>query len=216
MTIETILNLAPQQTFLIQGNEKDFDTLVAGALLDHPFTNALVAPRFTVEHAKNIVTFVNEGAGELRLFIVFFSIFSPDAAQVLLKSLEEPSAETIIVLMTPHPYLVPATIRSRTTLIHSDPSADSNASPQASLGQVLQPKLSRDAVLAQIKEEFASDAEEDAATRRAKAVEMLDMLEGYVRATPAKADFIYKAKAMLFNANLPTKYVLEYAASSVL
>jgi len=51
---------------------------------------------------------------------------------------------------------------------------------------------------------------------REHAVELLDMFESHVRATPAKTDVIYKAKAMLFAGNLPTKYVLEYAASMVL
>jgi DNA polymerase III delta prime subunit len=206
MDIATIFSFAPQQTFLIQGNEKNFDELVATALVDYPLTNALSAPRFTVDHAKNLVTFINEGTGEQRLFIIFFAIFSPDAAQVLLKSLEEPDLDTTIVLMTPYPYLVPATIRSRTMLMH-----DTSVREEVPSG-----KLSRDAVLAQIKEEFASDAEEDAATRRAKAVQMLDMLEAYVRTAPQKAAIIYKAKDMLFSANLPTKYILEYAASMVL
>ncbi|HTH93231.1 MAG TPA: hypothetical protein VL576_02005 [Candidatus Paceibacterota bacterium] len=207
MNIQDIFNLAPQRTFLLQGDEKSFDTFVADALITYPFTNVLSTARFTVDHAKNLVTFINEGTGEQRLFIVFFSIFSPDAAQVLLKAFEEPDLDTTVILMTPYPYLVPATIRSRTTLIHND-----STIPQ--VGPV--GKLSREGILAQIKEEFASDAEEDAATRRAKAVEMLDMLEAYVRSTPAKADIIYKAKDMLFKANLPTKYILEYAASMVL
>ncbi len=184
-----------------------FDTLLATAMASNPLTSALSAPRFTVDHAKSLVTFINEGTGEARLFIIFFSIFSPDAAQVLLKSLEEPDTDTTIILMTPYPYLVPATIRSRTMLIHTD---------TLEIGSKESVKLSRDAVLAQIKEEFASDAEDDAATRRANAVLLLDQLEAYVRLTPAKAAIIYKAKDMLFSGNLPTKYVLEYAASMVL
>jgi hypothetical protein len=70
--------------------------------------------------------------------------------------------------------------------------------------------------LAQIKEEFGGDADEDAATRRAHAIDMLDMLEAHVRTSPQKAAIIYRAKEMLFSANMPTKYVLEYAASMVL
>jgi len=151
--------------------------------------------------------YINEGTGEARLVMCFFSIFSPDAAQVLLKSLEEPDMDTTVVLMTPYPYLVPATIRSRTRLIHTDITPEQSHAIKV---------ISRDAMLAQIKEEFASDADEDAATRRAKAVQLLDMLEAHVRKHPAKASIIYKAKDMLFAGNLPTKYVLEYAASMVL
>lgn len=206
MTIETLLAHAPQKTFLVQGNEDAFDALLATAMVGYPLASGMSVPRFTMDHAKSLVEFINEGTGESRIFICFFSLFSPDAAQVLLKSLEEPDQDTTIILMTPYPYLVPATIRSRTRLIHTDVEAVA-----ASVKNI-----SRDALLAQIKEEFASDAEDDAATRRAKAVLILDMLEAYVRATPAKAAIIYKAKDMLFSANMPTKYVLEYAASMVL
>jgi hypothetical protein len=207
MTIDTIFDHAPQKTFLLQGTEHSFDTLLATAMITNPMTNALSVARFTVDHAKNMVEFINEGTGNTRICICFFSFFSPQAAEVLLKSLEEPDADTVIILMTPYPYLVPATIRSRMRLIHSDVSRE--ALPQDKV-------LSRDAVLTQIKEEFGSDADEDAATRRANAILLLDMLEVYVRNTPAKAAIIYKAKDMLFAANMPTKYVLEYAASMVL
>jgi DNA polymerase III delta prime subunit len=208
MDITTILDLQPQQTFLIQSNEDAFDALLANTLVLHPLTNAFSTPRFTVDHAKTIVTFINEGIGSERIFILFFSFFSPDAAQVLLKSLEEPDADTIIVLMTPYPYLVPATIRSRTMLIHT-----TEKSPASKAVRAI---ASRDMMLAQIKTEFASDAEEDAATRRAKAIELLDLLEASVRMIPAKAAIVYNAKDMIFSGNLPTKYVLEYAVSMVL
>jgi hypothetical protein len=211
MTIDDIIALAPQKTFLIQGNEHAFDTLLATTMAQYPFTSALSVPRFTTEHARSMVAFINEGTGEQRFYIIFFSIFSPDAAQILLKSLEEPDRDTTIVLMTPYPYLVPITIRSRVMLAHSHVALQAMRDTSHPIE-----KLSRDVVLAQIKEEFASDAEDDAATRRAKAVELLDMLEAHVRATPKKADIIYKAKDMLFAGNLPTKYVLEYAASMVL
>ena len=206
MTIEDFAQHTPQKTFLVQGSESAFDMLLATAMVRNPLTSALSAPRFTVDHAKNLVEFINEGTGEQRIFIIFFSIFSPDAAQVLLKSLEEPDKDTTIILMTPYPYLVPATIRSRTMLVHDDTIHEA----------IKAKKLSRDAVLAQIKEEFASDAEDDVATRRANAVLLLDKLEAYVRTSPQKAAIIYKAKDMLFSGNLPTKYVLEYAASMVL
>jgi hypothetical protein len=206
MKIESILAHAPQKTFLIQGNDETFAALLENVVLKYPMTNAMALSRFTIDHAKQVVEYINEGTGEARLMMCFFSIFSPDAAQVLLKPLEEPDMDTIVVLMTPYPYLVPATIRSRTCLIHTDVQQHVE-----SVG-----KISRDAMLAQIKEEFASDAEEDASTRRAKAVQLLDILEARVRSHPAKASIIYKAKDMLFAGNLPTKYVLEYAASMVL
>ncbi|MES2224480.1 MAG: hypothetical protein V4478_00670 [Patescibacteria group bacterium] len=206
MNIAAIHERAPQKTFLAQGNEAAFAALIESAAVQYPLTNVIAVPRFTIDHAKTIVAYINEGTGEARLLLCFFSIFSPDAAEVLLKSLEEPDIDTTVVLMTPYPYLVPATIRSRTMLIHTDAVAVSEIAKG----------ISREGMLAQIKEEFASDAEEDAATRRAKAVQLLDMLEAHVRTTPAKAAIVYKAKDMLFKANLPTKYILEYAASMVL
>lgn len=205
MTIDDITAQVPQRTFLIQHSEEQFDAFLAAMLIAQPFTNALSVPRFTTDHARSLVEFINEGTGEERFYVVFFSIFSADAAQILLKSLEEPDPQTTIILMTPYPYLVPVTIRSRVMLIHSDRQKREAVK-----------SLSRDAVLSQIKEEFASDADEDAATRRAKAIEMLDMFEAYVHASPEKAGIVYKAKNMLFAGNLPTKYVLEYAASMVL
>lgn len=205
MTLDDIHARAPQQTFLVQGTEQDFDALVGALIAYNPATNALSVPRFTTDHAKSMVSFINEGTGSARYVAAYFSIFSPDAAEILLKSLEEPDPFTTVVLITPYPYLVPATIRSRTMLIHGD---------TASLEQA--PSFARDALLAQIKEEFASDADDDAATRRAKAVQLLDALEAQVRSTPRKADIVYKAKDMLFAGNLPTKYVLEYAVSMVL
>ncbi len=207
MTIEDIAALAPQKTFLLQGNELSFDALLATAMVQHPLTSALSVPRFTNDHARSLVEFINEGTGQARVYLVFFSIFSPDAAQILLKSLEEPDRDTTIVLMTPYPYLVPITIRSRVMLMHFH-SVTQEVGPPG--------KMVRDDVLARIKEDFASDAEDDAATRRAKAVELLDLLEAHVRGTPQKADIVYKAKGMLLAGNLPTKYVLEYAASMVL
>jgi DNA polymerase III delta prime subunit len=205
MTISDIVALAPQKTFLIQSSETNFEILLATAITSYPMSNSLSVPRFTTDHARSLVSFINEGTGQQRFYVVFFSLFSPDAAQILLKSLEEPDPDTTIILMTPYPYLVPITIRSRVMLMHTDAQK-----------RQLSEKLSRGVVLAQIKEEFATDADEDAATRRAKAIELLDLFEYYVRAAPYKAEIIYKAKNMLFAGNLPTKYVLEYAATMVL
>jgi hypothetical protein len=206
MTIASLIAHAPQKTFLVQGDENAFATLLEDAIAQFPLTNAIAVPRFTMEHAKVAVEYINEGTGEARVLLCFFSIFSPDAAQVLLKSLEEPDMDTTIIMMTPYPYIVPATIRSRTMLVHTD----------VQTIQAVSKTISREGMLAQIKEEFSGDAEEDAATRRAKAVQLLDLLEAHVRKAPAKATIIYKAKDMLFKANLPTKYILEYAASMVL
>lgn len=194
----------PQRTFLIQGDESRFEALLASYIVSDPMTQSLMVPRFTMDHARTVVTLMNEGTGHDRVFLIYFSFFTPDAAHVLLKTLEEPDMNTTIILMTPYPYTTPKTIRSRVRLI--------------STGMIASEKvgLTRTAALAHIKNEFGGDSDEEAATRRAKGIQFLDSLELTVRAVPAKARYVYEAKHMLFAANLPTKFVLEYAVSMVL
>ncbi len=204
MKKKDIIEYQPQRTFLIQGDESQFETLLASYIIDQPMTQSLLVPRFTIDHARTMVTLMNESTGEDRVFLIYFAVFSPDAAQVLLKTLEEPDIQTTIILMTPYPYVVPKTIRSRVTLIQSN-----NMSPEAM-------KLTRTSALAFIKDAFGTESEDDAAMKRAKGVQFLDTLEQTCRTAPAKARYVYEAKDMLFAANLPTKFVLEYAASMVL
>jgi DNA polymerase III delta prime subunit len=135
---------------------------------------------------------------------VHFSVFSPDAAQVLLKALEEPDLQTTIILITPYPYVLPLTIRSRVVLL------------QTERAQVDTTKHSQKEVFEYIKKELSSDGEEDAATRRALALKLLDELELQTKTDPLKARAVYEAKHMLFRANLPTKFVMEYVATAVL
>lgn len=205
MTFADIERYAPQQTFLLQGAPSDYEALYKSIHMQTPYAHMLSVPRFTADYARNLATFIAEGTGDARIALIFFSVFSSDAAQVLLKSLEEPSVRTTVILMTPYPYTVPATIRSRVMLIQSD-------AVEAYTFTI----SSREHMLALIKTEFATDAEDDAATRRARAVELLNALENHVKTDPLKASAIYEAKKMLFAANLPTKYVLEYAVSVVL
>lgn len=195
---------APQKIFLVQGSEEYFNTLLSETLARDPFLFSLVTPRLTMEHARTIVSYINEGSGEPRMCLIFFSIFSPDAAQVLLKSLEEPDMHTRAVFVTPYPYLVPQTIRSRILLIAGDDAHIDDVSI-----------TTKEAALSYIKKEFDADTD-DASVRRAKAVIFLDALEKKMREDPKKAGVVYKAKHMLFYANLPTKYVLEFAVSMTL
>lgn len=195
---------APQKIFLVQGSEEYFNDLLSKTLAIDPFLFSLSTPRLTMEHARTIVSYINEGTGESRMCLVYFSVFSPDAAQVLLKSLEEPDMHTRVVFVTPYPYLVPQTIRSRIMLIAGDTEHINEIAIST-----------KDAALLYIKKEFDADTD-DASVRRARAVVFLDALEKKMRKDPEKADLIYKAKHMLFYANLPTKYVLEYAVSMTL
>ena len=161
-------------------------------------------PRFTVDYASDIAHFAVEGDGTERVCVVYFSVFSPDAAQVLLKSLEEPAPLTTVIFVTPYPYTVPMTIRSRVSLIQGERS------------KVVEKKMTKAQALEYVKKELSSDSDDDAATRRANAVSMLDQLEHQCKGDAAKAHTIYEAKHMLFAANMPTKFVMEYVVSMVL
>lgn len=194
----------PQRIFLVQGDQTQYEDLMTSLHAQYALVHGLSVSRFTVDHAKTVSLFAVEGDGSERVMVVYFSVFSPDAAQVLLKALEEPDIQTTIVLMTPYPYVVPLTIRSRVGLV------------QTTRGDVITTVRTRTEALEYIKKELSSDGDEDAATRRALAVQMLDELEVASKADPRKARAIYEAKHMLFKANLPTKFVMEYVVTVVL
>lgn len=194
----------PQKIFLLQGSQKTFDEITKEAKKDFEIIHSLMVSRFTMETAKEVITFAVEGDGSERILFVYFSIFSPDAAQVLLKSLEEPDLNTTIVFVTPYPYIVPTTIRSRVMLLDSNEKID------------VPKKITKEAANLFVKNELSSESDEDASKRRSKAVEFLDNLETMFRDNPRKARTIYEAKHMLYRANIPTKYVVEYAITAVL
>lgn len=200
---KALIELAPQQTFLLQGDQQTFKSLVADANAQTDFLEQRNLSRFTVEDAQAVVSFNLErepGAW----CIVYFDIFVTDAAQVLLKTLEEPRESIYIVFITPHPYLIPQTIRSRMRLI---PGSASPTIPEYFASKKILQEY--------IKETFGSESDEDASLRRAKATVFLDALEQYIRSSPEKASLLYEAKDMLFKANMPTKQVVEYIVSMV-
>jgi hypothetical protein len=199
----TFLSYNPEQIFLLQGSQESFITLV-----DDVYTQALSLEhqklaRFTVEDAHTLVTFNLE-----RLpgswCVVYFDVFMRDAAEILLKTLEEPNQGIYIVFITPHPYLIPQTIRSRVRLI-------------SETLQVAKPAYmkNKQAMLEYVKETFGKESDEDASVRRAQATVFLDVIEQHVRSSPYKAKIVYEAKDMLFKANMPTKQVVEYAVSMI-
>lgn len=201
---DSIERYKPQRTFLVQGTVAQFEHIVSEMEETFAIVHTLNVPRFTVDHAMSIAAFALEGDGTERICVAYFSVFSPDAAQVLLKSLEEPAALTTIIFVTPYPYTVPMTIRSRVTLLQSERAQ-----------QVVQ-QLNKAQALEYVKNELSSDSEDDAATRRANAVAFLDQLESQFKADPDRARTIYEAKHMLFRANMPTKFVMEYVVSVIL
>jgi hypothetical protein len=199
---ETLAKLAPQQVFLIQGNKNTFESLFNDLKNNSSSIEGEILSRFTMEDANNIVSFnLQRGTGSW--YVVYFDVFVNDASQVLLKTLEEPNEGVNIVFITPHPYLIPQTIRSRARLMSTDLENDI-------------PKYfsSKKDILEYVKEVFGDDSVE-ASIRRAEATVFLDQLEQYFKDNPEKIKYIYEAKDMLFKANMPTKQVVEYLISMI-
>lgn len=200
--IETITRLTPQQVFLIQGNQDFYTTLLSKLEEVTPTVERIATARFTMEDARAVVSWNNDHAGSEDWLVVYFDIFVADAAQVLLKTLEEPGAHVRIVLITAHPYLIPQTIRSRVRLLLGE------------TGDVVLPEYvrSKKALTEYIKETLTGE-EGDVSERRALAAHLLDLLEHQAKDDAEKLAHIYRAKDMLYKANMPTKQVVEYVAA---
>jgi len=200
MKIEELKLFSPQQVFLIQGNEASFNELVASVLVLNPYASALSLSRFTVDDAADVVAFNGEGNGTERYYLLYFSVFSPEAAQALLKTLEEPERTTTIIFVTPYPYMVPMTIRSRALMISGESKKEKVSDVKT--------------IISKIKTE-AENKDDEPAVRRAAALLLLDELEQSLSQKPEQALSIYKAKQMILRANLPTKFVLDYVSTVI-
>ncbi|MEK7106533.1 MAG: hypothetical protein AAB895_04235 [Patescibacteria group bacterium] len=200
---KTLLDLSPEQIFLLQGNQETFARLVADVSNNTTNLDQQSLSRFTVENAQDAVLFNLERENGAWC-VIYFDVFVADAAQVLLKTLEEPKEGIHIVFVTPHPYLIPQTIRSRVRLV---PSTIEMAAPEY--------LSSKKTLQEYIKETFSSDSDEDASVRRAHATVLFDALEYHVRNDPEKTKAVYEAKDMLFKANMPTKQVVEYLVAMI-
>lgn len=195
---QILKNLSPEQIFLVQGSEQTFSQLIK----EIHWSEYSKLSRFRMEDAQDLVSFNLERSGDV-WYVVYFDVFVNDAAQTLLKTLEEPNEGVHIVFVTPHPYLVPQTIRSRVRLILSDIKME-------------EPEYisSKKAVAEYIKEVIGND-DIDASERRAEATRLLDAFEQSMKTNPEKLGYIYKAKDMLLKANMPTKQVVEYLVAMV-
>lgn len=195
--------LAPEQVFLLQGQKSFFNALIQNISEKVPNLEYVELSRFAKDDAQSLVSFnLERNPGSWCL--VYFDVFMTDAAQILLKTLEEPNEGIYIVLVTPHPYLVPQTIRSRVRLILGN--------TEMEIPDYLS---SKKVLLEYVKEVFGKESEEDASTRRAQATILLDNIEHKVKDDPEKLKAVYEAKDMLFKANMPTKQVVEYLVAMV-
>lgn len=200
MEIKDLQKFAPQKVFIVQGDRDYFSQIGDSAKESFANVYTISVPRFSVDYAEEVASFAIEGNGEERVMVVYFSVFSPESAHVLLKSLEEPDLHTTMIFVTPYPYMVPQTVRSRVIIIPNSIESETKSVKSAS-------------IMSFVKEEFGSESVDDASTKRAKAVEYLDRLENTFKKDIEKSHIIYEAKKMLFKANIPTKYVTEYVAS---
>lgn len=194
--------LAPEQIFLLQGQELFFDTLVETVSEKVINLEYLKLSRFTKEDAQTLVTFNLERVGDAWC-LVYFDVFMNDASQILLKTLEEPNDGIHIVLVTPYPYLVPQTIRSRVRLLITDVEIETPT------------YVSSKKTLVQYIKDVIANEDIDASERRAHGARLLDAIEKSVKDDPEKLNIVYEAKDMLFKANMPTKQVVEYLVSMV-
>ncbi len=191
---------APQQTFLLRGDEEYFERLCVHLAAHDLFVQTLSVPRLTIEHAHELATYLSESTAEERTSVVYFSVFSPEAAQVLLKSLEEPAPRTTLLFVTRYPYLIPQTVRSRMMLFSEN--------------DVEKEKEGLSALVALIEKEAGEKEDKaDPATRRDRALVLLDRIERATATYRSDAVAVYDAKRMLFRGNLPTKFVLDYVAT---
>lgn len=201
MTYKDLKNLSPEQVFLIQGNEGFAKELIE-TIHKELFCEERILSRFTKDDAAFVRSYNLERKGEAWL-VVFFAVFQNDAAESLLKTLEEPNEGIHIVFITPHPYLVPQTIRSRVRILTES---------KESLTEYK--TISKKEVDLFIKEKLTSETI-DPSEKRAYATAFLDAIENTCRKNPEKAKVLYEAKDMLYKANMPTKQVIEYVASLV-
>lgn len=201
--LETIKGLSPQQVFLIQGDKKLLSELSIKLAEKNIFAEIKSLSRFTMDDAHELVTWNIDNSGSESWYFVYFDIFVSDAAQVLLKTLEEPGVGVHMVLVTPHPYLVPQTIRSRVRLLLTDIEAETPTymSSKKELNEYIKEVLGNEDI--------------DASERRAQATQLLDAFEYKMKGDSTKLSYVYKAKEMLYKANMPTKQVVEYLVAMV-
>lgn len=197
-----LVSYEPQRSFLIQGTDAVFNSYTAALIARGHALYAKNLARLTVDDATDMRDFILAETGEPQYCVVYFSAFTGGAAEILLKILEEPPLEARIVLITPYPYLVPQTIRSRVRVVTNlDSAGERVVIDKKNIKELLETAL--------------GDEKEEAAIRRERALFFLDDLEYSVQTDKAKAKLVYEAKDLLLKGNLPPKQVLEYIATVV-
>ncbi len=200
---EQLASYEPQHTFLVQGTDALFNSYTAELISRGCALYAKNLARLTVDDATDMREFIMAETGEPQYCVVYFSAFTGGASEILLKILEEPPLEARIVLITPYPYLVPQTIRSRVRVVTNFGSTGERV--------VIDKKN-----IKELLEVALGDEKEESAIRRERALFFLDTLEYSFHKDLAKAKLIYDAKDLLLKGNLPSKQVLEYITTVVI
>jgi hypothetical protein len=163
-------------------------------------------PSLTIDIAMELRMLIGDlGEGQYWMLITF-SFFTKDAADVLLKLLEEPYSGMHIILCTPYPYLVPDTIRSRVLFLTGDTTTVIHTSFF---------KLSTNEKLEHIKKYFGTDAEDEASVRKVEAFAILDEYEKVLHDSKRFSEcfHLYDAKRMITRAGIPPKQALDYVVT---
>jgi hypothetical protein len=153
-------------------------------------------------------------AGKRRIYIVYADFMTPQAENALLKTLEEPAANTHIIIAIPKPEVLLPTLLSRVRVIM----------PNAKAGTGLEAKkfliLGRGERLAHIaKLVEKGDEDEAAAEVREKALSLMDSLELLLsldmQKNATKLELILKFKKYLYIPGASSRMILETLAVSL-
>lgn len=206
ISLPILHSYTPSHVFLIQGGSHTLDKLVYDLNQENVSHSVYAYPSLTIDIAKELRTAVSDYGEGQHWVLVSFSFFTKDAADVFLKLFEEPYSGMHIILCTPYPYLVPDTIRSRVLFLIGEQEKEKKDNFFT---------LSIDQKLEHIKKYFGTDAEDEAAVRKAEAFALLDEYERVLHTNKrfSESRFLYDAKHMIAHAGIPPKQALEYVVT---
>ena len=123
MNIDDLDNKSLHHAYLVRGNSTNLDTLqdkVSGLLevdiSNNPDILNIKVNALTVSEARMISDFVSKatlGRGSKKVIFIYFSSINLEAQNILLKTLEEPTKDTYIFMLTPNVDMLLPTVLSR-------------------------------------------------------------------------------------------------------
>jgi len=142
---------------------------------------------FSVEDARLLQSSVMRAPvrGDTKAIIVSATRFFHEAQNALLKTFEEPSAGTVIVLIVPSEGMLLPTLRSR--LVSLPDTSSARSVPDLAVTYLALGKEERDKLTAKIVERAKSEKDREKAGARADALSLVEGLTVAVYATHTKA-----------------------------